>query len=144
MLLNDDELPSLPGSVTGGTIEQVWDEITTAGLAESVTRVEFDGEADSVGVMFTGDATDLTYEWARGLEVVDSAVLSHPTSPDRELGLPELPAADVAAVLDKTRATLEDPDAAVRVTVEPAPTGHGVDLVLGDVDHNELARVPLG
>lgn len=144
VLLNDDELPSLPGPVTGETIEQVWAEIAAAGLLEAVTRVEFDVEADRVHILFTGGGPDLTYEWTRGLEVVDSAALSHPSSPDPELGLEGLPAADVATTLDETRAALEDPDAAVRVAVGSAVTGSGVELVLSDVDFNELARVPLG
>lgn len=142
--LNDDELPSLPGPITGGTLEQVWDEITAAGLAEAVTRVEFDGEVDRVRIQFSGDATDLTYEWARGLEVVDSAVQSHPSQPGPELGLADLPAADVAATLDEALAGLGDPGAAVRVAVEPAVTGTGPEIVLSDVEYNELARVPLG
>lgn len=144
LLLGDDELPSLPGPVTGATVEQVWGEIEAAGLADDLASVEFDTAADVVRIQFSGPSPSRTYEWARGLEGLDSRVLSHPHPVDGSLDFDALPAADVADALDEALAGQADPGLVARVTVHPGPDGAAAELVLGDVDYNPLATVSLG
>lgn len=142
VLLDDEELPSLPGPVTGTTIETVWSEIEAAGLAETLASVEFDTAADVASIQFSGPSPSRTYEWGRGLDAVTSTVLSHPHPVDGSLDLAALPAADVTAALDEALAGLPDPGLVVRVEVNPTSEG-GAELVLSDVDHNPLATVAL-
>lgn len=139
--LGDVELPSLPGPVTEATLNQVWGEIEAAGLAEDLSRVEFDTHDDEVRIQFAGPQSDRTYEWVRGLDVVDSRVQSYSGSVAGPLDLDGLAPARIIAALDEVKAGLDDPDQVVRLELRPTVTG--AEMLLEDAEYNLLATVTL-
>ena len=138
------ELEPVADATSSAGIAQLWSEIETAGLGSLLTRISIDVTDDEGGdqmiVTVLDSPHNRAFEWHRGLRQLSSSVSSPRTKPAKELfNLSDVPAAKVAALVEKIRNDLPPSDAIGHLSVTQRD-GHIV-LVATDPNFRELAAV---
>ena len=124
VLLNDTDLPALDSSISEA-LKDLVTELDSAGLASSVTAIEFDRTADAVRISFTGDDPTREYTWLRGWGSVDSILTSRDVPPG---GSVTIEAAVLLNAPDDLAEELADSADAERVLLLAGDEGRAVEV----------------